>query len=61
VTLNVELRDDEEKTGSYSYLARIMNTVTLFMNIFLSDAGFIQQAKYGMHILVAASQEYVNT
>jgi len=36
-----------------------VNTVTLNMNISVSDR--VNQAEYGIHILVAASQEYVNT
>jgi len=37
-----------------------MNTVTLNMNMFLSNTRFTR-VEYVVHILVAASQEYANT
>jgi len=53
-------RSAEKNTVFYSYLTCFVNTVILDMEVSMSYTGF-DQAEYGIHILVAASQEYVNT
>jgi len=53
-------RNEENSTAFYSDLACFVNTVALNMEGSVSYTGF-DQAEYVIHILVAASQEYVNT
>jgi len=52
-------RSENEHTVFYSYLACFVSTLTLDSYGFLSYR--VHQAEYGIHILVAASQEHVNT
>jgi len=51
-------RSEECNTILYSYLACFKTTLILNMYVFLSS---FNQAEYGIRILVAASQDYVNT
>jgi len=58
--LHVEYAEEEKNTAFYGYLACFVNTFTLNIYVSMSYTR-VNQAKYGIHILVVAPQEYVNT
>jgi len=56
----LNIRSAETNTVFYSYVACFVNTAILNMEMSMSYTG-VNQAEYGIRILVAASQEYVYT
>jgi len=57
-TYMLNTRNEEKNTVFYSCLACFVKTFTL--NIYVSMSYRVNQAEYGIHILVVAPQEYVN-